>query len=96
MTMSTHGAEASARTGGTALGGAGSASHGDQRWKTSAAKPQMNSSYRNIVMLEKRKRSNEMAAKEMSHSLMKETLTGLRQKAADLQNDKWMYEDVRI
>lgn len=29
-------------------------------------------------------------------ALLEETLAGLRGKARDLQNDKWMYEDVRI
>ncbi|GLD96351.1 hypothetical protein PINS_up005034 [Pythium insidiosum] len=57
---------------------------------------QINSTNRVVLQLEKRLRSNEAAAKHVKDAQLEETLAALRQKAANLWTDQWMYEDPAI
>ncbi|KAJ0411644.1 hypothetical protein ATCC90586_004113 [Pythium insidiosum] len=51
---------------------------------------------RNVLQLEKRLRSNETAAKHIKDVQLQESLAALRQKAANLWTDQWMYDEPTI
>ncbi|GAB9465322.1 hypothetical protein Gpo141_00002733 [Globisporangium polare] len=79
-----------------AAAGASHPSHANTRWKPASSAHSNVNTYRNMILLEKKRKSHEVAVGDMSNALLEETLAGLRGKARDLQNDKWMYEDVHI
>ncbi|CAH0475077.1 unnamed protein product [Peronospora belbahrii] len=47
-----------------------------------------------FVLLEKKQKAKEEAVQDLNHALLEETLMRLRDKAQQLQNDKWMYQDI--
>ncbi|KAG1708828.1 hypothetical protein DVH05_022449 [Phytophthora capsici] len=70
------------------------------RWNASAANAPLPSSSSSIsqdlLQLEKKRKAKEEAVRGLNNALLEETLTQLRSKAQQLQNDKWMYQDVQL
>ncbi|KAG7398315.1 hypothetical protein PHYBOEH_011310 [Phytophthora boehmeriae] len=69
-------------------------------WHSAASSPPSLSSNRSIsqdlLVMEKKRKAKEEAVKDLNSALLDETLAGLRAKAQQLQNDKWMYNDVQL
>ncbi|KAF1331627.1 hypothetical protein FI667_g4184, partial [Globisporangium splendens] len=70
--------------------------HVNARWKPAASSHSNANTYRNMILLEKKRKAHEVAVQDMNNALLEETLGALRKKVHDLQADKWMFEDVRI
>ncbi|ETI47143.1 hypothetical protein L914_08307 [Phytophthora nicotianae] len=49
-----------------------------------------------LLLIEKKRKAKEEAVRDLNKALLEETLTQLRGKAQQLQNDKWMYQDVQL
>ncbi|KAF1792342.1 hypothetical protein GQ600_20451 [Phytophthora cactorum] len=49
-----------------------------------------------LLLIEKKRKAKEEAVRDLNKALLEETLTRLRGKAQQLQNDKWMYQDVQL
>ncbi|KAG6617198.1 uncharacterized protein IUM83_02376 [Phytophthora cinnamomi] len=74
--------------------------NGGTRWSTASASasalPANNSISQDLLLLEKKRLANREAVKDLNSALLEETLARLRGKAQELQNDKWMYQDVQL
>uniref|UniRef100_A0AAV1VPA4 Uncharacterized protein n=1 Tax=Peronospora matthiolae TaxID=2874970 RepID=A0AAV1VPA4_9STRA len=70
-----------------------------QPTSTSCSPPTTTSSNSNILqdlsLLEKKRKARLEALRDLNSALLTETLTRLRGKAQQLQDDKWMYQDVQ-
>ncbi|ETP44986.1 hypothetical protein F442_08526 [Phytophthora nicotianae P10297] len=71
------------------------------RWNTantsSALLPAGSASIcQDLLLIEKKRKAKEEAVRDLNKALLEETLTQLRGKAQQLQNDKWMYQDVQL
>ncbi|KAG7385048.1 hypothetical protein PHYPSEUDO_001984 [Phytophthora pseudosyringae] len=49
-----------------------------------------------LLLLEKKRKAKKEAVRDLNNALLEETLTRLRSKAQQLQDDKWMYQDVQL
>ncbi|KAH7469193.1 hypothetical protein PRIC1_000002 [Phytophthora ramorum] len=72
----------------------------NSRWSTASASasalPASDSISQDLLLLEKKRKAKEEAARDLSNALLEDTLTSLRGKAQQLQNDKWMYQDAQL
>ncbi|KAF4030276.1 hypothetical protein GN244_ATG17964 [Phytophthora infestans] len=73
----------------------------NSRWSaataSSASLPVSSTSIsQDLLLIEKKRKDKEEAIQGLNKVLLEETLTGLRGKAQQLQNDKWMYQDVQL
>ncbi|KAE9360187.1 hypothetical protein PR003_g359 [Phytophthora rubi] len=70
------------------------------RWSTASpsasALPASNSISQDLLLLEKMRKAKQEAVRDLNDALLEETLTRLRGKAQQLQNDKWTYQDVQL